>query len=106
MSGLQLSAEQIAEMKAEFDLMDTNADGFLTAEELTNMIKKCTGGEVTDEEIKICVDVIISGTDTNGDGKVDFNEFLASQSKWTEDPALNIYWNYLNSIIVINNMSI
>ena len=66
----KLSADQIAELKKAFDVMDANKDGFVTKDELKSLLKGL-GEDVTDE----VVDEMISIADTNGDGKVEFDEF-------------------------------
>ena len=69
MSG-KLSTDQIAELRKAFDVMDANKDGFVTKDELKNLLKGL-GEDVTDE----VVDEMISIADANGDGKVEFDEF-------------------------------
>ncbi len=66
----KLSADQIAELRKAFDVMDANKDGVVTKDELKNLLKGL-GEDVTDE----VVDEMISIADTNHDGKVDFDEF-------------------------------
>ena len=66
----KLSADQIAELKKAFDVMDANKDGVVTKEELKNLLKGL-GEDVTDE----VVDEMIAIADTNNDGKVQFEEF-------------------------------
>ena len=51
--------------------MDANGDGVVTKEELRTLLKGL-GEEVTDE----VVDEMIAIADENGDGKVDFEEFV------------------------------
>ena len=65
----KLSAEQIAELRKAFDVMDANKDGVVTKEELKNLLKGL-GEDVTDE----VVDEMIAIADTNNDGKVQFEE--------------------------------
>ena len=60
--------------------MDANGDGVVTKEELRTLLKGL-GEEVTDE----VVDEMIAIADENGDGKVDFEEFVkASSAEWTK----------------------
>ena len=66
----KLSADQIAELRKAFDVMDANKDGVVTKEELKNLLKGL-GEDVTDE----VVDEMIAIADTNNDGKVQFEEF-------------------------------
>ena len=65
-----LSADQIAELRKAFDVMDENHDGQVTKEELKKLLQGL-GEEVTDE----IVDEMINIADENGDGKVNFDEF-------------------------------
>ena len=69
----KLSADQVAELRKAFDVMDANKDGFVTKDELKNLLKGL-GEDVTDE----VVDEMISIADTNGDGKVEFEEFCTA----------------------------
>ena len=77
MSGL--SADQIAELKKAFEVMDANKDGVVTKEELKSLLKGL-GEEVTDE----VVDEMIKIADENGDGKIQFEEFCkaAAAGNW------------------------
>ena len=67
----KLSEEQAAELKKAFDVMDANKDGVVTKDELRTLLKGL-GEEVTDE----VVDEMINIADENGDGKVQFDEFV------------------------------
>ena len=66
-----LSEEQIAELKAGFAIMDTSGDGHLSKEEFKDLFSKI-GHPVED----VVIDEMIRVYDVNGDGKIDFNEFL------------------------------
>ena len=67
---MSLSADQIAELRKAFDVMDENKDGQVTKDELKKLLSGL-GEEVTDE----IVDEMINIADTDGDGKVNFEEF-------------------------------
>ena len=67
----KLSAEQAEELKKAFAVMDTNGDGVVTKEELKNLLKGL-GEEVNDE----VVEEMIKIADENGDGKIQFDEFV------------------------------
>ena len=70
-----LTKDQIAELRKAFDVMDANKDGVVTPDELRTLLTGL-GEEVTDDIINEMIKV----ADTNGDGKVDFEEFVkASQ---------------------------
>jgi calmodulin len=70
-----LSAEQVEELKAAFQAMDSNGDGFISKDELKSMLASL--GEPVDDAV---INEMIALADTNGDGKVDFNEFVAAAS--------------------------
>jgi Ca2+-binding EF-hand superfamily protein len=70
---MSLSAEQIEELKAAFTQMDANGDGFVTKDELKAMLSSL--GEPVEDSV---VNEMMNVADVNGDGKVDFNEFVAA----------------------------
>ena len=61
----QLTADQAAELKKAFQVMDSNGDGVVTKDELKNLLKGL-GEDVTDD----IVDEMIKIADENGDGKI------------------------------------
>ena len=67
----KLSAEQAAELKKAFTVMDANGDGVVTKDELKSLLKGL-GEDVTDD----VVDEMIKIADTDGDGKIQFEEFV------------------------------
>ena len=75
MSGKQLSPEMVVELKAAFTVFDTNGDGFITREELLTMFNGLA--LEVDPGFQLVVDEMIKVADVNGDGKIDFNEFIA-----------------------------
>ena len=70
-----LSAEQTEELKKAFSVMDANGDGVVTKDELKTLLKGL-GEDVTDE----VVDEMIKLADSDGDGKVNFDEFCKAAS--------------------------
>mmetsp|Transcript_6859 Transcript_6859/g.9484 ORF Transcript_6859/g.9484 Transcript_6859/m.9484 type:complete len:160 (+) Transcript_6859:57-536(+) len=58
------------ELKEAFNVFDQDGDGYITASELSTVMK--TLGEQIDKET---VDLMIEGVDRDGDGEIDFNEF-------------------------------
>ena len=60
------------------DIFDTNGDGFITREELLTMFNGLA--LEVDPGFQLVVDEMIKVADVNGDGKIDFNEFLAMAS--------------------------
>ena len=74
----KLTAEQADELKKAFAVMDTNGDGVVTKEELKNLLKGL-GEEVNDD----VVEEMIKIADENGDGKIQFDEFVkAATANW------------------------
>ena len=73
---MSLSAEQIEELKAAFTQMDANGDGFVTKDELKAMLSSL--GEPVEDSV---VNEMMNVADVNGDGKVDFNEFVAASQQ-------------------------
>ena len=71
----KLNEEQIGELKKAFAVMDKNGDGVVEKDELRTLLQGL-GEDVTEEVI----DEMIKIADTNGDGKVDFNEFCKAAS--------------------------
>ena len=72
----KLSEEQVAELKQAFAAMDTNGDGQVTKEELKSLLSQL--GEAVDDSV---IDEMIKIADVNGDGKVDFNEFVKAATE-------------------------
>ena len=72
----KLNEEQAAELKKAFEVMDANKDGVVTKDELKTLLKGL-GEEVTDE----VVDEMINIADENGDGKVQFEEFVKAATE-------------------------
>ena len=57
-------------------MFDKNNDGFITADELKQVIESF-GHDLTDEEL----DEMIEGVDKNKDGKINYLEFL-EMARW------------------------
>jgi len=75
----KLSEAQVAELKQAFAALDTNNDGQVTKEELKSLLSQL--GESVDDAV---IDEMIKIADVNGDGKVDFNEFVKAATEWKQ----------------------
>lgn len=69
--------EQLDELRETFDYNDRDEDGRIEPEEFVQMLDEL-GAEMSEKEAKIGFQDI----DTNDDGLIDFDEFVAW---WTED---------------------
>ena len=65
-----LNATQIEELKKAFEVLDENKDGVISKDELSKLLGGL-GEDVTDD----VVTEMMSLADTDGDGKVNFEEF-------------------------------
>ena len=68
----QMSADQIAELKAAFSAFDKDGDGSITIGELSDVLNM-VGQHTSQEEVQ----AMISQADLDMNGVVDFPEFLA-----------------------------
>lgn len=67
------SEPSLVEVKEAFDVFDENRDGFIDAKELQRVL--CILGLKEGSELENCRKMI-RNYDINGDGRIDFNEFL------------------------------
>mmetsp|Transcript_12241 Transcript_12241/g.29994 ORF Transcript_12241/g.29994 Transcript_12241/m.29994 type:complete len:178 (+) Transcript_12241:79-612(+) len=59
------------DMKATFEVFDTDGDGFITASEIKEAMNKLYGEQLTDDEVA----QMVAEADRNGDSKIDYEEF-------------------------------
>eukprot|EP01122_Echinamoeba_exundans_P007377 TRINITY_DN2258_c0_g1_i1.p1 TRINITY_DN2258_c0_g1~~TRINITY_DN2258_c0_g1_i1.p1 ORF type:complete len:157 (+),score=56.77 TRINITY_DN2258_c0_g1_i1:23-472(+) len=71
-----LSEEQIAEFKEAFSLFDKDGDGSITNKEL-GIVMRSLGQNPTEAELQ----QMIAEVDTDGNGTIDFPEFLTLMAK-------------------------
>ncbi|KAK2955853.1 putative Calmodulin [Blattamonas nauphoetae] len=69
---VDLSEQEINELKEAFMLFDKDGSGEIDEGELKTVMNDCMGMKMTDEEVKLMLEEI----DTNHNGLIDFNEFL------------------------------
>eukprot|EP01087_Luapelamoeba_hula_P016063 TRINITY_DN4900_c0_g1_i1.p1 TRINITY_DN4900_c0_g1~~TRINITY_DN4900_c0_g1_i1.p1 ORF type:complete len:168 (-),score=45.36 TRINITY_DN4900_c0_g1_i1:73-552(-) len=72
----KLTEEQVAEFREAFSLFDKDGDGTITAAELGTVMKSL-GQSPSETELRD----MISEVDANGDGQIDFNEFLTMMAR-------------------------
>ncbi|XP_069118558.1 calmodulin-like isoform X2 [Argopecten irradians] len=77
----ELTDEHIAEYREVFDVYDKNKDGVIEAKELEKVMRDLGQNPSTDEIIER-----ISEGDINGDGTIDFQEFLLMMAKRRKCP--------------------
>ncbi|KAI3623706.1 CNB1 [Malassezia furfur] len=59
-----------------FKVYDMDRDGYISNGELFLVLKMMVGGNLKDQQLQQIVDKTIMEADKNGDGKLDFSEFL------------------------------
>ena len=74
------TVEQIAEFKEAFALFDKDGDGTITKNELRTVMQSL-GQDPTDQDL----DDMISEIDQDGNGEIDFDEFLVLMAMNTQD---------------------
>lgn len=78
-----LSPDQIAVLKVEFDVIDQNGDGRITADEVSTLLSRESYSHLGAEQRQRTLDSF-TRADADGDGQVDFEEFLTMMTP--EDP--------------------
>ena len=71
MNDCGFSEEELAEFKEAFNMFDKDGDGTITVYELGTVMRSL-GRECTEQEVKD----MIKEVDTDGNGEIDFQEFL------------------------------
>ncbi|XP_064622998.1 calmodulin-alpha-like [Lineus longissimus] len=72
----QLTEEQVIEIREAFRLFDKDGDGTVSTQELGTVLKSL-GQAPTDDELE----TMINEVDTDGNGIIEFSEFLAMMAK-------------------------
>jgi len=69
------------DMQEAFDQFDTDGNGLICAAELKQVCDKMTKGEEEEDEVTVeQVDEMIRSVDRNGDGMIDFEEFVQAMT--------------------------
>ncbi|XP_066911194.1 calmodulin-like isoform X3 [Clytia hemisphaerica] len=77
---MKFTDEQIEEVKEAFAIFDKNGDGTITTKDLITVMRSL-GKNPTEDEI----DDMINEVDTDGNGVIDFIEFLEMMAKMSTD---------------------
>ncbi|KAL2065256.1 hypothetical protein VTL71DRAFT_2925 [Oculimacula yallundae] len=85
MSGRYLSEEEIAILKHEFDQYDSDKGGNITVEEF-GRVMKASGQNPSAEELA----QIIKEVDLDGDGTINFDEFIAMMTGRSRAPPIEV----------------
>lgn len=75
----RLTEEQIREYNDAFQAFDKDGNGYITTKELKSLMR-CLGCNPTDSEVQ----QIINEVDADGNGKIDFPEFVQLMEKMTK----------------------
>jgi calcium-binding protein CML len=84
MTTRSLSADQIAVLRVQFDVMDQNKDGRITGDELAKLLSREAYAHLTAEQRQQVIDSY-TRLDVDGDGGVGFDEFVTLVTN-PEDP--------------------
>ena len=76
--GINVFTEE--EFKASFDKVDTDKSGFITSDEVENLLFDTYGFPPLEDEVKM----FMNEFDINHDGKVSWDEFVASLGRLKE----------------------
>jgi len=63
-----------------FKIYDVDGDGYISNGELFQVLKMMVGNNLKDTQLQQIVDKTIINADTDGDGKISFEEFCAVRS--------------------------
>ena len=80
MAADQLTDEQIAELKEAFSLFDKDGDGSITTNELGTVL-----GLLGQNPTEVELEDLINEVDANGNGTIDFPEFLTMMARKMKD---------------------
>ena len=76
----KLNQSQITEIRRVFTLLDTDKNGILSIQELTQALQNLSKSSISIEEVKVFFETI----DFNRNGKIEWPEFLKVISEWLQ----------------------
>eukprot|EP01111_Echinosteliopsis_oligospora_P007283 TRINITY_DN2207_c0_g1_i1.p1 TRINITY_DN2207_c0_g1~~TRINITY_DN2207_c0_g1_i1.p1 ORF type:complete len:180 (-),score=47.46 TRINITY_DN2207_c0_g1_i1:66-605(-) len=81
-------------MKFAFQVYDVNGDGYISNGELFKVLKMMVGANLTDVQLQQIVDKTILQGDSDGDGKISFEDFIKMVGNHeTIDEKLTMNWD-------------
>jgi Ca2+-binding EF-hand superfamily protein len=81
---------RLAKMTLSFKLLDSDRDGKISRQELITVLKSMVRIGVTDEQIAHIADRAIDEADVDGDGCIDFDEFVKANEKVVVEEILSL----------------
>jgi serine/threonine-protein phosphatase 2B regulatory subunit len=76
-SQFSVKGDKDAKMKFAFDIYDMDKDGYISNGELFQVLKMMVGSNLKDTQLQQIVDKTIINADTDGDGKISYEEFCS-----------------------------
>lgn len=72
-----VKGDKLSKLRFAFRIYDIDRDGYISNGELFQVLKMMVGNNLKDAQLQQIVDKTIINADTDGDGKISFDEFCA-----------------------------
>jgi serine/threonine-protein phosphatase 2B regulatory subunit len=72
-----VKGDKLSKLRFAFKIYDIDRDGFISNGELFQVLKMMVGSNLKETQLQQIVDKTIINADTDGDGKISFEEFCA-----------------------------
>lgn len=72
-----VKGDKLSKLRFAFKIYDIDRDGYISNGELFQVLKMMVGNNLKDTQLQQIVDKTIINADTDGDGKISFEEFCA-----------------------------
>ncbi|XP_061163265.1 calcineurin subunit B type 1 [Saccostrea cucullata] len=76
-SQFSVRGDKLSKLRFAFKIYDMDKDGYISNGELFQVLKMMVGNNLKDTQLQQIVDKTITHADTDGDGKISFEEFCA-----------------------------